>query len=49
MGPGSPEDRLAEGRYEPISVETVEEGVLQGYSAVLDLLIRWDHGGTGLA
>ena len=37
-------DRLAEGRYEPIAVEEIEEGVLQGYSAVLDLLIRWEHG-----
>jgi hypothetical protein len=36
-----------EGRYEPIPIETVEEGVLQGYSAALDLLIRWDHGGLG--
>ena len=40
-------DRLWEGRYEPIPIETVEEGVLQGYSSVLNLLIRWDHGGLG--
>ena len=40
-------DRLEEGRYEPIPVETIEEGVLQGYSSVLDLLIRWDHGELG--
>ena len=40
-------DRLVEGRYEPIPIETVEEGVLQGYSSVLDLLIRWDHGDLG--
>ena len=40
-------DRLAEGRYEPIPVETIEEGILQGYSSVLDLLIRWDHGELG--
>ena len=37
-------DRLAEGRYEPIAIEELEEGVLQGYSAVLGLLIRWEHG-----
>ena len=37
-------DRLVEDRYEPIPIETVEEGVLQGYSSVLNLLIRWDHG-----
>ncbi len=40
-------DRLAEGRYEPIPIETVKEGVLQGYSTVLDLLIPWDHGELG--
>ena len=32
------------GGYEPIPIETVEEGVLQGYSGVLNLLIRRDHG-----
>ena len=37
-------DRLAEGRYEPIAIEELKEGVLQGYSAVLGLLIRWEHG-----
>ena len=40
-------DRLADGGYEPIPIETVEEGVLQGYSRVLNLLIRWDHGQLG--
>ena len=37
-------DRLIDGRYEPIPIEEIGEGVLQGYSAVLNLLIRWDHG-----
>ena len=37
-------DRLAEGRYEPIAIEELEEGILQGYSAVLGLLIRWERG-----
>ena len=37
-------DRLLEDRYEPVPIETVEEGVLQGYSAVLNLHISWDHG-----
>ena len=37
-------DRLAGGGYEPVPIETVEEGVLQGYSSVLNLLIRWDQG-----
>ena len=37
-------DRLVEGGYEPITIETVEEGVLQGYSAILNLFIRWENG-----
>ena len=37
-------DRLVNGRYEPIAVEEVENGVLQGYSAALGLLVRWEHG-----
>ena len=40
-------DRLVDGRYEPVPIETVEEGVLQGHSNVLNLLIRWDHGQLG--
>ena len=37
-------DRLADGRYEPIAIEEVEPGVLQGYSAVLGLFVRWERG-----
>ena len=37
-------DQLADGQYETIAIEEVEEGVLQGYSAVLNLLIRWERG-----
>ena len=37
-------DRLVRGRYEPVPIEALEEGILQGYSAVLDLFIRWEHG-----
>ena len=37
-------DRLADGRYEPVPIETIEDGVLQGYSNVLNLFIRWEHG-----
>ena len=37
-------DRLAGGEYEPISNEEVEPDVPRGYSAVLNLLIRWDRG-----
>ena len=33
-------DRLADGQYEPIPIEEIEEGVLQGYSRVLNLF-RW--------
>ena len=37
-------DRLVGGEYEPIPIETLEEGVHQGYSAMLDLHIRWSRG-----
>ena len=37
-------DRLVEGRYEPIAIKELEEGILQGYSAVLNLIFRWEHG-----
>ena len=40
-------DRLVDNQYEPIPIETVEEGVLQGYSTALNLFIRWEHGGLG--
>ena len=39
--------RLVDGRYEPVPIEEIEEGILQGYSRVLNLLIRWEHGGLG--
>ncbi len=37
-------DRLVEGRYEPIAIEELAGGVLQGYSAALDLHLRWERG-----
>ena len=37
-------DRLTDGRYEPVPIETVEDGILQGYSAAVNLFIRWEHG-----
>ena len=40
-------DHLVDGQYEPVPIETVEEGVLQGHSSVLNLLLRWDHGHLG--
>ena len=32
------------GQYQLINIEEVGDGILQGYSTVLNLLIRWDHG-----
>ena len=37
-------DRLVEGRYDLVPIETLEHGVLQGYSSVLNLFIRWENG-----
>ena len=40
-------DRLVDGRYEPIQIEESAEGVLQGYSAALNLNLRWENGRLG--
>ena len=40
-------ERLVDGGYEPVPIETVGEGILQEYSGVLNLLIRWNHGQLG--
>ena len=37
-------DRLVDGRYEPIAIEELADGALQGYSAALNLYLRWEHG-----
>ena len=37
-------DRLVQGQYEAITIETVEDGILQGHSDVLNLDIRREHG-----
>ena len=37
-------DRLVDGRYEPIPIEELEDGVLQGYSAALNIYLRWERG-----
>ena len=37
-------DRLLDGQYEPVPIETIEDGVMQGYSSVLNPFIRWNHG-----
>jgi hypothetical protein len=37
-------DRLADGQYQPIAIEELADGILQGYSEVMDLHIRWERG-----
>ena len=40
-------DRLVAGRYEPIEVEELSGGALQGYSSVLNVRLRWESGKLG--
>ena len=40
-------DRLEEGRYVPIPIDRLNEDVLQGYSAALNLHLRWEAGRLG--
>ena len=42
-------DRLVDGVYEPIAIEELEDGVLQGYSTELNLYLRWEQGPTAAA
>ena len=37
-------DRLVEGEYQPFPIEPLPDGVLRGYSPVLDLYLRWELG-----
>ena len=38
-------DRLADdGRYAPIPIERLDEGILRGYSEALGLYVCWEHG-----
>ncbi len=37
-------DVLVEGRYEPVEIEELPGGVLQGYSRALNLNLRWEAG-----
>ena len=37
-------DRLVNGRYEPISVDTGDDGIIRGYSVALDLELHWYDG-----
>ncbi len=40
-------DRLVNGKYEPIAITELADGSLQGYSAVLNLYLRWENGELG--
>ncbi len=40
-------DRLVNGGYSPIPVEELGNGILQGYSQVLNLHLRWENGQLG--
>ena len=37
-------DRLVDGEYVPVNIEELPGGSLQGYSAALDLYLRWEGG-----
>ncbi len=37
-------DRLVDGSYFPVELQELAGGVLQGYSPVLDLFVRWEAG-----
>ena len=37
-------DRLVDGVYQPIPIERIDDRTHQGYSAVLDLHLRWEDG-----
>lgn len=37
-------DRLVDGEYVPVEIEELPDNSLQGYSAVLDLYLRWADG-----
>ena len=37
-------DRLEKGVYVPLPIEELPDGILQGYSAVLNLNLRWERG-----
>ena len=40
-------DRLAGGRYRPVTIEQLADGSLQGHSQVLNLNLRWERGQLG--
>ena len=40
-------DRLVDGAYQPIPIDELDDDVLQGYSAALNLNLRWERGQLG--
>ena len=40
-------DHLVSGQYEPLPIEELTDGSLQGYSAILSLNLRWTEGQLG--
>ena len=40
-------DRLVQGVYQPIAIQSLDGGILQGYSEVLNLILRWEEGRLG--
>ena len=40
-------DRLANGRYEPIEIDELADGSLQGHSVILNVDLRWINGQLG--
>ena len=40
-------DRLVDGAYQPIPIDALDDDVLQGYSAALNLILRWERGQLG--
>ncbi len=40
-------DRLSDGRYEPITIDELPDGSLQGHSVVLNVELRWTSGQLG--
>ena len=40
-------DRLVDGQYQPIDIEELADGSLQGYSEALNLYLRWENGNLG--
>ena len=40
-------DRLVDGEYQALPLEVLEDGSLQGYSAALNLFLRWENGQLG--